>query len=1004
MYLFLSVVLFQTPLTVGDQVTFSQSKELQLETQPGFALSLVVDQQGCDVVSRLYAGDLVLGTWDSSRGLIGPELIVYPNSDYRSLTLKTTVSQMRENGVYHIEWRSSDPINETHLRHFEFSKKLVEAEALHLVGDKTSLEQAMVLYTQIAQQASGPDFLYFHAVAENNLGHCLVLTGKFEEAEAHYQAGLLTFTELKDDWGIGRAHNNIGELAAQRGQMEQALEHLTQALSYRKKARDDEGIAGTLNNIAIIYARQGDYRKAMWQFKEALALPGLDDRLRASFLANLGFVQQALGLLKEASEAYRLAIQLQEGIQDQRGLAITLNNLAAIYRQLGYWDRAFETYTAARDKFILVGDRRGEGHAVLNLGILYTQHGEWVLAEAMQAKAAKILEEVGERSALVDVCANWGQSLAQLGQIEASTSTFAKARVLAEEADYLPGLCKIELLEAKARSTLDGPAAESGFQKCLNRARELGLRAMELEALYGLAGFQLKQGAQSMAREWSQQAVEMLDDLRIDVELGSARSHFLANHSAVFDLAIHCLDGLPAEERPLARLCMVERAKARSLADMLASYRREGLQGVPASIVEEEQALRDQIRILQGRLIRQGPDQRAKLQAQMSNLLIDHERVVGQIRHASAPFSQTFASPVFELPTDFLNSQTAVISYYLSEPQSYLLVWVDGRVHEFAIPGRQEIETLIQPITQMITKPVERQIPRLNALLHQLYQMILAPAQSELTGVSELVFALDGCLFQVPPSCLVLDSELEPQYLIEKVQVSIVPSIRSWLMIRQRPPVATQGLLAFANPFEAGPGTERVVAHSRERFGPLPFSEQEVADLPALYGKEAKIFSGPAATESVFYGQGPKNRIIHIASHAWVDPSDVGLSGILLAPDADSDGLLQVYEIMGLNLDAECIVLSACNTAGGHEIWGEGIVGFSHAFFYAGARSLLVSWWPVQDQATATLMHEFHRAYRLKPQIAQALRTACVKVRNQKETRHPFFWAAFTAMGDAIHN
>ena len=176
----------------------------------------------------------------------------------------------------------------------------------------------------------------------------------------------------------------------------------------------------------------------------------------------------------------------------------------------------------------------------------------------------------------------------------------------------------------------------------------------------------------------------------------------------------------------------------------------------------------------------------------------------------------------------------------------------------------------------------------------------------------------------------------------------------------------------------------------------------EVAEIAALYGENALVLSGHQASETSLKLLCSNADTIHIASHAFVNDDSMELSGILMAQDDENDGMLQLFEIMQLKLDSACVVLSACNTSKGSSFWGEGMVGFAHAFFFAGARSLVLSWWPVQDRSTAELMRQFHREYASTFDAAHALRQAACSLKGDPKTAHPYYWAPFMVLGDAM--
>src|SRR5204862_6097005 len=191
-----------------------------------------------------------------------------------------------------------------------------------------------------------------------------------------------------------------------------------------------------------------------------------------------------------------------------------------------------------------------------------------------------------------------------------------------------------------------------------------------------------------------------------------------------------------------------------------------------------------------------------------------------------------------------------------------------------------------------------------------------------------------------------------------------------------------------------------------EVLGPLPDSETEVSALKSIWGSSSRVLIGGSARKSVFRLEGPKYNIIHFATHGILDDVSPMYSRLVMARaenDPTDDGLLEAREIMRLNLHADLVVLSACQTARGRIGAGEGMIGMSWAFFVAGVPTMVASQWKVNSAATAKLMVNFHK--RLKEQSPQsqskaaALQQASLNLMKDPRYRHPYYWAGFILMG-----
>jgi CHAT domain-containing protein len=279
------------------------------------------------------------------------------------------------------------------------------------------------------------------------------------------------------------------------------------------------------------------------------------------------------------------------------------------------------------------------------------------------------------------------------------------------------------------------------------------------------------------------------------------------------------------------------------------------------------------------------------------------------------------------------------------------------------------------------------------AAARELYRLLVAPVERDLAGQTAAVIIPDGPLWDVPFQAL----ESSPNhFLIEDTVISYAPSLavlRETVRIsrdRSGAPAARE-LLALGDPA----GQER-----------LPEAERQVREIEKLYGsKQSQVLTGDRATEALLKAEAGNYKVIHLASHAVLDDANPMYSYALLAKGSGEDGILEARELMQLNLRAELVVLSACQTAGGAAPAGEGINGMLWAAFVAGAPTIVASLWRVESASTSQLMIEFHRQWlqsrrdRAPLAKAAALRAAARKLIDSRQYAHPFYWAGFILAG-----
>jgi CHAT domain-containing protein len=264
-----------------------------------------------------------------------------------------------------------------------------------------------------------------------------------------------------------------------------------------------------------------------------------------------------------------------------------------------------------------------------------------------------------------------------------------------------------------------------------------------------------------------------------------------------------------------------------------------------------------------------------------------------------------------------------------------------------------------------------------------------------------LVVVPHGALHYVPFEVLPLQGRL----LVERHAVSYAPSLNAVVHLRRSAAnTAPFRVLAVGNPAAPGPAAALERAGDVENLallGPLPFAEQELHAIGRTFRDRTRILSGPRANESGLRDAGvPQFPVIHFATHGLVSDARPTRSGLLLAPERGEDGLLQMSEIYGLGLRANLVVLSACQTALGREITGEGLIGLSRAFFYAGARSVVATLWNLNDRFAAEFVQRFYAELNAGHASEEALRRAKVAYVNHPRYSHPFYWSSLVMLGD----
>jgi CHAT domain-containing protein len=362
------------------------------------------------------------------------------------------------------------------------------------------------------------------------------------------------------------------------------------------------------------------------------------------------------------------------------------------------------------------------------------------------------------------------------------------------------------------------------------------------------------------------------------------------------------------------------------------------------------------------------------------------------------------------------DSSSALLEYVVDDDQTYLFAITKAVGH-----AEPEVQVFTIPIKRAeLAKQIESFHTQLSGRdlgfrdsAHKLYDLLLKPAQGALRGKTNLVIAPDDKLWELPFQALLTR---DGRYVMEKSAVSYVPSLtvlremqahRGKHQAGRRAKTADNSLLAFGNPDIGEKTIERAALTLRhEKLDPLPEAEKEVKALGQLYGNaHSKVYIGPDAREDRLKAEATQARVLHFATHGVLNNASPMYSYLVLAQgDKNEDGLLEAWELMQMDLRADLVVLSACETARGRFGAGEGVIGLTWALFVAGAPATVVSQWKVESTSTRELMLGFHRDLRApsrKPVTkAEALRQAALKLMRNPATSHPFYWASFVLVGD----
>ncbi|HET8676985.1 MAG TPA: CHAT domain-containing tetratricopeptide repeat protein, partial [Blastocatellia bacterium] len=529
-------------------------------------------------------------------------------------------------------------------------------------------------------------------------------------------------------------------------------------------------------------------------------------------------------------------------------------------------------------------------------------------------------------------------------------------------------------------------------------------------------------GRTDEARRAFEEAIALIETLRTQAAGGEqeGQRYFEENVSPYYAM----VELLVSQNRPEEALRYAERAKGRVLLDVIRGGRANITKALTAQEREQEKRLAQDISTLNRQLLYEGarsqpdPTRNADLKARLEKARLARAEFQNRIYAAHPELRvQRGEAPEFkpvEAAALFADSNTSLLEYAVTDDATYLFALtkpiaktsVDLKVYKIPVK-RKQLSSMVESFRQTLAT----RDPAWRKPARELFDLLLKPAAAQLQGKTSIVIVPDDRLWELPFQALMPNAN---RHLIEDSAISYAPSLtvlREMMAQRSKRKAstpATAELFALGNPAPGKQTVERVKLTLRnEKLDPLPQAEREVKALAELYGSaQSKVYVGAEAREETAKSEASRYRVLHFATHGILNDASPMYSNLVLTQaSAAEDGLLEAWELMNMDLRADLVVLSACETARGRVGAGEGVIGLSWALFVAGSPTTVVSQWKVASASTAQLMLEFHKNLNPAPSRATkagALRAAAMKLMKTSEYRHPFHWAGFIVVGSDL--
>jgi CHAT domain-containing protein len=815
--------------------------------------------------------------------------------------------------------------------------------------------EAETYFARALEVGEGLDDAVLLADIRVDRANVLRSVGRYREAQEMLEAARADVESSPDDRLAARVFGAWGSLLERVGDPVGALDRREHALAAARRAEDRVLIHVQLINVAQTLVSLHDYAGALERLGEAVALEP-DPSRHIITLVTTGICHIELNQLEAAERALRQARDLaaEVGLASLEGWAVGELGLVAAARgddelAMGLFDQAIESNRR-------IEDPRGEMVWWTNKGRVRRDQERWTEALAFYREAEEIERSTPGQRPHPNLRKHIGQTLAGLGRDE---------------------------------------EAEAQFLSALELAAEAGDTKVQWETQRALARLYRRTGRTAQAHAAYLAALDGIESIRGAQRLESLEANFFEDKVEVYVEAIEALLEDNADDAPARTFEIAERARARAFLGSLAEARAGLDETLPPALVERERWLLLEISQLEAAL-RRGeavPETRAALREREGEL----ETLLLTTRAARPRFAELRhlePVPVASI-RDSLAPGESLAAYLLADGGSHLwLIDRDGLSHR-RLPPAAELEPRIRRAYTDLLSPTS------TPDLEELAAALLAPIGDADAAPSSLVIVPWGILHYLPFDVLPLGAGL----VADRVSTSYVPSASALVELRRRPVVPpTPRCLALgdadyegvAAPDRAGEGA------ALGGFAALPQTRREVEILRSRFGRgSVTALLGGEATESRLKDETlAEYSVLHLATHGWIDSHSPARNGLVLGPGREGeDGVLSFREILRLRLAADLVTLSACETALGDLVTGEGMVGLARAFFYAGSDSVVASLWNVSDEASAELMERFYAGLAAGLPKAESLRRARLAVRSDPRFAHPYYWAPFGLLG-----
>ncbi|XP_044183534.1 tetratricopeptide repeat protein 28-like, partial [Acropora millepora] len=884
--------------------------------------------------------------------------------------------------------------------------------------------------------------------AYGNLGNAYDSLGDYQKAINYHEKDLKIAKEIGDRAGEGGAYGNLGIAYRSLGDYQKAIEYHEKRLKFAKEIGDRAGEGGAYGNLGNAYHSLGDYQKAIKyhekDLKIAKEIESGDRAGEGQAYGNLGNAYHSLGDYQKAIEYHEKGLKIAKEIGDRAGEGGAYGNLGNAYHSLGDYQKAIKYHEKGLKIAKEIGDRAGEGRAYGNLGNAYDSLGDYQKAINYHEKDLKIAKEIGGRAGEGGAYGNLGNAYHSLGEYKKAIEYHEKDLKIAKEIGDRAG-------EGRAYGNLGNAYDSLGdYQKAINYhekdlkiAKEIGDRAGEGGA-YGNLGIAYRSlGDYQKAIEYHEKRLKFAKEIGDRAGEGGAYGNLGNAYHSLGDyqkaIKYHEKDLKIAKE-------IGDRAGEggaygnlgiayRSLGDYQKAIEYhekhnfgcsvEAFNGVRSCLKSKDDwklSFREQYEttntFLWKSLLRLEKldealfaAERGRAQTLTDNLLIQY-KLPESLLAATVDFKEILPRLFTELssPALFLAIEGLEINIWLLR-RGKKVTFRKGRLEgdrRDNYPVRALLQSCLEkigtdvrvrcedrtfdeltrdcPFSREMREEVKKSFQSLDNPFRPFYDAVIGPIVDMLGPQdAEMVIVPDGALCFTPWAAV-----------IESIRIRIVPSLTSYQLILNVPEGHHKktGALLVGNP---------CLKELKGVWHDLPCAQEEVELIASILNTTPLV--GRQATKAEVMKQMSSVGLIHIAAHGNELTGEIALSpnpGWTSQFPREEDFILKMSDVQAANIRARLVVLSCCHSGRGKTLKGEGVVGIARAFLAAGARSVLVALWAIDDEATMVFMKSFYQHLMEGKTASVAVQQSIKCLRESEKFSEMRYWAPFQLIGDDV--